>query len=216
MKRKISNHLLTGAIFLMIALGSTSCALNRPYPEKSSYLPDVIFENGMPVTRLPYHIKIRNTRVVAPFEGKLFVYRLPEGQWETDFYNEWFAYPRDIITETCITALVKSGQFAAVTAEDSLIEADFYLEGTLLESYLDRRNPSNPESVLKTRWMLIPNKPALKSFSANEEWSKLYENRQLLLTDTPSNYAEGTAAGLTEIMTQLATDLNEHLKPGEH
>lgn len=151
-------------LLTFIVMGSISgCALNRPYPEKSSFMPDLTFEDTKVFKPLPYRIKIRNTRVSAPYEGKSFVYRLPDNQWENDFYNEWFAYPRDLMTESCISALDQSGRFASVTSEDSLIDADYYLEGTLIESYLDRRNPNKPQSVLKIRWALIEHQSSMKS-----------------------------------------------------
>ena len=210
MTGKSLNHL---HLFIILGLGFflTGCALNRPYPEKSSYLPDVSFEVSNENKPLPFRIKVRNTRVTAPFEGKAFVYRLPEGQWETDFYNEWFAYPRDLVTENCIAALARSNKFAAVTSEDSLIDADYYLEGALIESYLDRRNPKQPESVIKTRWVLIPNKPGLMPTLDEGEWKKVYEERQSLGQDTPNAYSEASALGLGNILNQLVSDLSQHL-----
>ena len=214
MTKKVSSHLLSllSLIILAVAFGFSGCALNRPYPEKSSYMPDVSSIGNKTIHSLPLRIKIRNTRVVAPFEGKAFVYRLANGQWETDFYHEWFAYPRDMVTEACISVLTQSDQFASVTSEDSLIKADYYLEGTLIESYLDRRNSDKLESVLKTRWVLIPNKPSLKPVSSEGEWNKVYEERLELEQDTPNAYAKASATGLSHTLSQLVSDLHQQLE----
>lgn len=197
---------------IVVCSSISGCALNRPYPEKTSYMPDISYEASKANKSLPYRLKIRNTRVSAPFEGKSFVYRLPDDQWENDFYNEWFTYPRDLITESCIDALDQSSRFASVTSEDSLIKADYYLEGTLIESYLDRRNPNKPQSVLKIRWVLIGHPSPLKaSNSSNGIWSKTYEERRSLPSNQLRDYVKSTAEGLKQILNQLVIDLSDQL-----
>ena len=211
--RKSSIQSTVLALLTLIAWSSISgCTLNRPYPKKSSYMPDLTFEETKVVTPLPYRIKIRNTRVSAPFEGKSFVYRLPDNQWENDFYNEWFAYPRDLMTESCISALEQSGRFLSVTSEDSLIESDYYLEGTLIESYLDRRKPNKPHSVIKIRWALIVHHSPLKTANSSENiWTKIYEERRELKSNQLQDYVESTAEGFRQILNQLVVDLSKQL-----
>ena len=174
-------------------------------------MPDLSFKKSKEPPTLPYRIKVRNTGVSAPFEGKSFVYRLPDNQWEKDFYNEWFAYPRDMITDSCISALIQSGNFVSITSEDSLMEADYYLEGRLLESYLDRRNSNDFKSVLKIRWMLIQYQSPKKGDSSGENWTRTYEETTSLKSNQVEDYVASTGTGLKKILHQLVTDLNQRI-----
>ena len=207
-----TTHTIVFTLLTLVCLGATSgCALNRPYPEKISYMPDLSFEKSKEPHPLPYRIKVRNSGVSAPFEGKSFVYRLPDDQWEKDFYNEWFAYPRDMITESCISALIQTGNFISITSEDSLMEADYYLEGRLLESYLDRRNSNHLQSVLKIRWMLIDYQSPRKGNSSEENWARTYEEITSLQSNQVEDYVASTGTGLKKILHQLVMDLNQQI-----
>ena len=174
-------------------------------------MPDLNFKKSKAPPTLPYRIKVRNTGVSAPFEGKSFVYRLPDNQWEKDFYNEWFAFPRDMITDSCITALIQSGSFASITSEDSLMDADYYLEGRLLESYLDQRNSNEFQSVLKIRWILVQYQSSKKRDSSEENWTRTYEETTSLQSNQVEDYVTATGTGLKEIMRQLVMDLKQQL-----
>ena len=174
-------------------------------------MPDLNFKKSKASPTLPYRIKVRNTGVSAPFEGKSFVYRLPDNQWEKDFYNEWFAFPRDMITDSCITALIQSGSFASITSEDSLMDADYYLEGRLLESYLDQRNSNEFQSVLKIRWILVQYQSSKKRDSSEENWTRTYEETTSLQSNQVEDYVTATGTGLKEIMRQLVMDLKQQL-----
>ncbi len=171
-------------------------------------MPELAFEKSKASQPLPYKIKIRNTRVAAPFEGKAFVYRLPNNQWETDFYHEWFAYPRDLITESCIAALNHSGQFKAVTSEDSLMDADYYLEATLNALYLDRRDQDHSDAVLEIRWLLIEHNSPVNPKSTGELWNQTYRVIQGLKSDTHQAYADAIAEALKKVLEQLIVDVS--------
>ena len=78
---------------------ASGCALNKPYPEKASFLPNIQAPRMVEkkVKPLNIRLKVRNTRVKAPFEGKSFVYRLTDDHWETDFSKEWLTYPSQLL-----------------------------------------------------------------------------------------------------------------------
>ena len=192
---------------------TTGCALNKPYPDKSFHLPNVKTPES-PASNTPtfsYCIKVRNARVEAPFEGKSFVYRLADDQWETDFYHEWFTYPRDILTENCVEYLTHKGTLGQVSTEDSLLEADYYLEGTLQSFHLDRRNPESLNAVVKTRWILIPNKPLVNATGKETLWTKDFILQVPCTTDTPQAFAHSTGTALAQTFESLSLDLEKLL-----
>lgn len=211
----ISKHTwkLTFAMGVTIAW-TNGCALNRPFPEKSQYLPNVPIPEKREANSaaLTYRIKVRNAKVDAPFEGKTFVYRLEGNRWETDFYHEWFTYPRDILTEAAVDYLNHAGNLGLISTEDSLVKADFYLEGTLKSLYLDRRNQEALTSVIKTRWYLIPQKTLDDSKERRELWTNEYVHRAPCHTDTPQAYAESTAQALALTFETLNADLTAVLQ----
>lgn len=188
---------------------ASGCALNRPYPEKASFLPNIQAPLVAEKKENPLHIrlKVRNTRVKAPFEGKSFVYRLTDDHWETDFYKEWLTYPRDVLTESTIDYLAQSGGMAMTSTEDSLVEADYYLEGVLNAFYLDKRNPASPTSEVSIQWVLIPNRPMSAANNDSTFWSKEYTQRVPCRDNTSQAYVQSTATALGEIFESLNTDL---------
>jgi len=188
---------------------ASGCALNKPYPEKASFLPNIQAPRiaDTKVKPLNIRLKVRNTRVKAPFEGKSFVYRLTDDHWETDFYKEWLTYPRDILTESTVDYLVQSEGLAMTSTEDSLVEADYYLEGVLNGFYLDKRNPSTPTSEVSIQWVLIPNRPMSEANHDSTFWSKEYTQRIQCKDNTSQAYVQSTATALGKIFESLNTDL---------
>lgn len=194
---------------------ATGCALNKPYPEKSYYLPNIEMPEASDAHDLPapYRIKVRNARVDAPFEGKSLVYRLTEDRWETDFYHEWLVYPRDMLTESSVDYLSHRKTLGLVSSENSLIEADYYLEGTLRSFYLDQRNQASLQAVVRTSWVLIPNTSF--SFEDKEQealWTKEYTHRANCDSTAPHAYAEATATALIQTFEALNSDLTDRLR----
>jgi hypothetical protein len=116
-----------------------------------------------------------------------------------------------MITDSCISALIQSGNFVSITSEDSLMEADYYLEGRLLESYLDRRNSNHLQSVLKIRWMLIQYQSPKKGNSSDENWARTYEEITPLQSNQVEDYVASTGTGLKKILHQLVVDLNQQI-----
>lgn len=206
--------LLLATLLMAMAAG---CALKKPYPDKSYHLPDVaVTQKAPPLTpSFTERIKVRNVKVASPYEGKSFVYRLGDDQWTTDFYHEWFTYPRDILTENCVAYLSQKGAFGLVSTEDSLVEADFYLEGALLSFHLDRRTKESMSAVVKTRWVLIPNKPLFNAAEKGSLWTKEIEQRAGCGMDTPQAFTEATATALGQTFESLNSALIHRFKtPG--
>jgi len=202
------------ATLLVAFIWLTGCALNRPYPDKVHYLTQIDLDriessNEAP---LPFRIKVRHARVVAAYEGKSFVYRLPDDQWETDFYHEWFAYPRDMLTEACIEVLEHTGRFTSVSSEDSLVDAQYYLEGTIQASYWDKRDADHPACVLKTQWTAVPSH-ALNLQSKERKTRNFNYEQTIAFTDNdPQAYSKAMAVALERTMGSLAVDLEAWLK----
>lgn len=96
------------------------------------------------------------------------------------------------------------------------MEADYYLEGRLLESYLDRRNSNDFKSVLKIRWMLIQYQSPKKGDSSGENWTRTYEETTSLKSNQVEDYVASTGTGLKKILHQLVTDLNQRISSKLH
>ena len=93
------------------------------------------------------------------------------------------------------------------STEDSLVEADYYLEGVLNAFYLDKRNPASPTSEVSIQWVLIPNRPMSAANNDSTFWSKEYTQRVPCRDNTSQAYVQSTATALGEIFESLNTDL---------
>ena len=212
---KITLNLIWILVPTLLIVMSAGCALNKPYPNKSYHLPHIESPGraAIETPTFPHRIKVRNLRVESPFEGKSFVYRLGDDQWTTDFYHEWFTFPRDILTENCVAYLTHKSSFGLISTEDSLVDADYYLEGILNSFHQDRRNAQSMNAVVKTRWVLIPNKPLSNAMEKTLLWSKEFEVHVPCKTDTPQAFAVAMATAMEQTFESLDTELINHFKP---
>ena len=84
-----------------------------------------------------------------------FVYRFEKLKFESDFYNEFFISPDDMITEQVQQWLSESKIFTLVTDRNSEPPPDCVLEGWITELYGDFRNDRTPNAVMELKFLLL-------------------------------------------------------------
>src|SRR5262245_57240700 len=82
---------------LLLAVSTSGCLLSRPAPVRNTYLLEL--NPGQPTsdTSLPGVLLVGGFEVAQPFAAKEMVYRFDEYRYDSDFYNEFFVAPRDMI-----------------------------------------------------------------------------------------------------------------------
>lgn len=122
--------------------------LNKSYPEKRSFVLDVIPEQREPARDAAIVLKIWRFRVSPLFAGRAMVYRVGDLRYENDFYNEWLVSPSDLVTRQFHGWLSKSDRFRFVLTGVDHIEPTHLLEGNVTEFYGDYRSAGSLRAVL--------------------------------------------------------------------
>lgn len=190
-------------MYLALVMLGACVSLTKSYPEKHYYALEVARQGDAltPVSLAP--LKIRKFRASPSFEGREFVYRTSEGQYQTDFYNEWFISPNAMLTQQVQTWLTRSGLFQYVMDSSGSLAPTHALEATVTALYGDYRvKPSR--AVLGLEFFLVHE----ASDPADLVWHQEYREEVELTERSPETLVNGWNAALRLILTALEDDLN--------
>jgi len=211
MKTKTLMVIFLGNMVLNFLL--TGCVnVDRRYPEKQFFVLDASRNEKPSASTSDAVLKIQRFHVASQFEGKDFVYRRGDLNYESDFYNEFLISPGVMIAEEVNKWLTQSGLFQQVISFSSLIEPTFYLEGVVSALYGDYRSTHSPEAVLKVQFFLLRN----ISTRPVTVFEKTYRQKTVLKEKSPAALAEGWSRSLEHILSQFEADLKAcELKGGK-
>jgi ABC-type uncharacterized transport system auxiliary subunit len=155
-------------------------------------------------------VKVRPFRTAAPYDGREFLFRQPDGQLVADFYNGFAAGPGELVTAATAGWLRDSGLFAAVLEPGITADAPYALEGTVLAVYGDLRDTKQPAAVLDLQVYLV------RAASNGRELvlDRRFIERVDVPTATPTALAKGYTEALARALARLERDLGTlALKP---
>lgn len=143
-------------------------------------------------------------RVAPTFEISKLVFRTEENEYELDYYHEFVVLPGEMITATIHGWLARSGVFANVVSPGSLVNAKYFLEGTVSDLYADVRDPEKPRAVVELH--------AYLTTSSAESPSRILFNRnyrevQVMTGPGPAEFVKSAGVALTNILEALEDDL---------
>jgi len=173
------------------------------YPDKYYFVLDVCRSEGIVKNPSEAILKIQKLYISPRYEGKSFVYRKGEVNYESDFYNEFFISANDLITEQVCQWFAKSGLFRNVMDVHCLLEPDYILEGKITDLYGDYRKKKAPKAVLEIGFVLF------HDVSAHSEmvFQKRYRQEVLLKEISPETLARGWSYALRKILKEFEKDL---------
>jgi ABC-type uncharacterized transport system auxiliary subunit len=195
------------AIVLSIILFSAGCA-NRRAVIKDAFLLEAQ-RGGVSAPAASERILAVLPFSIAPaFEGKGVVSRVGENQYESDFYNEYFVSPAQMITERTRNWLSQSGLFAQVLSPVSSVEPTDVLEGHIRSMVLDVRDPAKPRAELEIVFFLLePHKP-----DRTVRFQKTYAVLHAMESGSVQDYMAAQSRCLRDILEELESDLSPSLK----
>ena len=190
-------------IILLICFLTGCIGFQAIRPEKHSYMLDASRHLDVASPARKASLKVRRFRVSPQYEGKGFVYRKGALDFETDFYNEFFAPPSTMLTEEVREWLAGSGLFHHVVDTSSTVETLYTLEGELTALYGDYREKKAPKAVLKIQFSLI------RDVSDRPEmvFQRQYHEQIPLKADTPQALVEAWNEGFQRILAAFENDL---------
>lgn len=196
---------------IVLLLGLSSCLqvdnkiLEKSYPQKQLYSLEAV----RPPTPVGIRdggksLRIRPFQILPPFRGRSFVYRLDENRYESDFYNQFFADPSELLTGVAEKWFSTSGLFQRVSSVPSRLGADYFLEGTVGALYGDYRHPQAPQAVIELQLLLI----ASGQGDPEMIFSRSYSSSTPFAPDSPEALVTGWDQGFTHILEQVERDIS--------
>ncbi len=204
MIKKTNTFALTYCIIALI-LTSACVNTNRDYPVKNYYIIDITRKTE------PKDIKIKSVLEVDKFvspsikSGKEFIYRFPNDEYKSDFYNEFFINPNDLIRDETSEWIAKSGLFKAVIDSNTNFSSDLILEGNIDELYADFSSDVI-KAVLSMQLFLTENTRRKTS----PLFHKNYKREIITESRAPKDLIVGWNKALEEILSEFETDVSLH------
>ena len=145
---------------------------------------------------------------IAPaFEGKGVVSRIGENKYESDYYNEYFVSPAQMMTERARNWLSQSGLFAQVLPPVSCVEPTYVLEGHVKQMVMDVRSRTAAHAVLEIQFFLLQQQSKHRVI----QFQKTYTSIQLMESASFQDYMAAQNWGLRNMLSTLESDLASQL-----
>jgi cholesterol transport system auxiliary component len=198
---------LGGALLL-----SGGCVgIERSYPDKRYFvitLTQKVAPANPPSTNTSGVLLVSNLRVSPRYDGKSFVYRRSEANFESDYYNQFLISPGAILTEEVRKALAAAEIFQAVIDRGSQLDPTHRLEGAINALYGDFRGGAPPKAVLEIEFFLT------RASAASTDILLQRQYRASIPVDSGSAEAlvRAWSQGLDEILLALIADLRKAIE----
>lgn len=196
------------ALLLAVTAG---CSLMRPAVVKQKFLlpaaPPTLGLAAAAAPVVPALVRVNLVGVAVPFSSSSLVYRRDDLRYDTDFYNEYFVAPRDLLTERVRAWVGASGVFRGVALGGSPLSATYELNAFVSEFYGDLRPGRPPAAVVVTEFVLSD----VSVSPARLVWHQTYSHRVPLAGTGPEQVAQGLDAALTGVLGDFCAGLRTGL-----
>jgi len=197
--------------FLILAAFVAGCPnVNKPYPERTYFLFELTNPSETMTTIQGTTLDINRFNISPRSEGREFIYRTTDLEYKSDFYNQFFRPPNNIMTESVRQWLNESGLFEDVLTPASQAIANYTIEGNIVELYGDYRNLASANAVMSIQFYLL--KISEDGSDPDILLSKTYTSEQPIGTASPQNLMNGWNLALDDILGEFLSDLSYHLK----
>ncbi len=190
-------------ILLVIFFSINSCGniLKKDFPQKKYYILEPDYSKIIQNPKYFNSIRVVRIKISPFFEGKNFVYRQGEFNYESDFYNEFLVFPSNAFLE-CITRWLAESNTGEVLS--NTIYEDTYLISASVDSlYIDFRNEKVPKSILEIQFSLQKNNEQESLFK------KKYSYEGKLEIISPEEIIKSWNVGLTDVLHNFENDLRK-------
>lgn len=191
-----------GAAMTILGMLHGCGSLNKPYPSKETF--------GLTTSELPpaasRHealLRVERVRIAPPYDTRMFVYRLSETQYQTDYYNAFVDDPERLLTAELVRRLSQAGLFAAVLEPTANIETPLRMETSVMDYYADFRDKASPRAVVRARVLLVLDR--VDATAVQAEW--LVEKSAPIRGTHASDIADAWGRAVSEMITEIASRL---------
>ncbi len=198
--KRTRNYFLIGLLFSL----SGCFGVTKTFADKKYFLIEGDTVRAGEVKSAPKGsvLKIRRFSISQKFEGKEFVYRKDNVNYESDFYNSFFISPSSNLREELVKGLLSRKIFEWDAGQNTRLEPTHFIEGTVSELYGDFR--SSPKAILSLDLLIYTENAGSPAIV----FRKIY-SRSL---DIQTKEAGDLVSGWNQAMTQILTDIESDLK----
>lgn len=190
------------AIGVLGFLGGMSCIkFTRVFPEKKTYLLELPPATKGSVRFANTILKMRRFSISSRYDGKSFVYRKTDANYETDFYNEFLIPPQNNIGEEMIRYLEGKNLFRFVGDMSSRIEATHLAEVEIVSLYGDYRN-SRSFAILELQIRVFDDRLG----DYKPIWRKNYAESISVNGDNPESLVLGWNQCLVKVLDSMSKE----------
>ncbi|MDZ4727709.1 MAG: hypothetical protein SH817_16240 [Leptospira sp.] len=189
-------------IFAFIVLFLVGClGVTKTFPEKKYYLIEAEKINSESQAPKGSAFKIRRFSISQKFEGKEFVYRQDNVNFESDFYNSFFISPTSNLREEMTKGLLGAKLFEWDANQNTRIDPSHFFEVTISELYGDFQN--SPKACMSIDVFVYME----TGLNTNTILKKSYHQTIDIQKKDAGNLVVGWNQGLTNILKELEIDL---------
>lgn len=203
MPRNPARAALAAALAIALALSAASCSIfNRDAPQGASYI--LMPQPAAPAAgdRLG-SIVVGRYGAMPPFDGRMFLFRMPDQSWRNDPYNGFIADPADMLCDLTARAFEDSGRFSDVVIEGAVVRVELGAEGVLEQFFADYSDRANPMAVVRLRVYIVDRRGARSELVVQT----VGQARTPIKGDGAGAVADAFSAAAGEALAQVVTQL---------
>jgi cholesterol transport system auxiliary component len=191
----------------------TGCGgLSKKYPERTYYMFEVPAVKEKKATVPGAVVDVWKFEISPGSSGNEFIYRTSDVNYRSDFYNQFFRPPSNLLTEATTLYLGNSGLFEEVLTPGSQSDANYYLESNVVKLYGDYR--AAPKAVMEIQFFLLQYViNDTEGDTSKIVFSKTYSADVPIASASAGELMRGWNTALGDILGALLTDLSLNVKP---
>lgn len=189
---------------LALLLSVCACVnVEKSYPDKRYFVLEGQSRGAAVDAKATGVLLVSSLRVSPRYDGKSFIYRRSESNFESDFYHQYLVAPGAMLTEEVRRGLIQGQVAQYVVGTSSQLEPTHVLEGTVDALYGDFRDTGAPKAVLEMEFFLTKESPTKAEILTRKRYAKTIA----VNGRSPEALVKGWNEALSEIVTSLAADL---------
>ncbi len=177
--------------------------VTKSFPDKRNYVVDVERTSGPAEATIGDSLLVRPFTISPGYDSRQFVIRTGENEYETLYYDQFFARPERLFHAETKDWLAQSGLFVNILGNSSLVMAGHALEGSVVRVYGDFRDEK--KAVLEMQFTLL----RLSENGPEILMQRTYQTEQKIENENPKTLVAGWERGLASLLEELENELKE-------
>lgn len=191
-----------------LLLGAAACAdpLQQPYPDKRSFVLRAERRDKQAAPPQGPVLGMRRFRVSPGYDSRGLVTRSDALTRKSDFYNEYFVAPGNMMEEIVGAWMRDSGLFSSVVPALSQLTPTHALEGTLVSLFGDYSG--QPQAVVEMQLLVLDIRERGNRITAHGD----YRRAMPVADRTPDSLVRGLSQATADILAAFEAELRGALR----